>query len=239
VTFSRALTLSIVAGVPVQCDRARFERRGSVVPEPEDSAPGLRAYLHTRVKDSALCAWGSTGMQLTLVLLLPREAASVPIARHIVSAALTDTGVAPDCLDEVKVAVTEACTNVFRHAGHDRNYEVLINLDAAQLTIDVLDYGAGFGRRPTVEAAPEHDAEAGRDLALIQAFSDRAVFDSVTGQGASIHVIKQLNCDPKAVPATETKAAAGGGPSPAAPNPAVEPRVESHSSPVADEGSQR
>ena len=132
-------------------------------------------------------------MRIQLALVVPRDAVSVPMARHTVSAALHGAQVDPDCLAEVELALTEACTQVIRHAGHDRNFEVLINLDDDRLTMDVLDLGTGFGRRPTATAElPEHQAERGHGLALMQALSDRAVFDGVTGEGASVHLVKNL-----------------------------------------------
>ncbi len=132
-------------------------------------------------------------MRIQVVMALPREARSVPLVRRTVSTALSNAGVTPECVAEVEVALSEACTNVYRHAGQGASYEVVINIGDEDLTMDVLDSGTGFGN---MEAAPssmaELDAEGGRGIALMRALTDRAVFDTVTGRGGSVHLMKHL-----------------------------------------------
>ncbi len=132
-------------------------------------------------------------MRIQVVMTLPREARSVPVVRRTVATALESAGVTEECVGEVEVALSEACTNVYRHAGEGASYEVVISIGDEQLTMDVLDSGAGFGN---LEAAPstvpDLDAEDGRGIALMRALSDRAVFDTVTGRGGSVHLMKHL-----------------------------------------------
>jgi serine/threonine-protein kinase RsbW len=131
-------------------------------------------------------------MRIQLGLTLPREAVSVPLTRHTVSAALYTAGVEPDCVEEVEVALSEACTNAVRHAGPGVSYDVQVNISDEQVTIDVLDSGSGFGQRSTTPTATDHTAEDGRGIGLMNALSDLTVFDSVTGAGGSVHLMKQL-----------------------------------------------
>jgi serine/threonine-protein kinase RsbW len=126
------------------------------------------------------------------MLTLPREAASVPLARHTMTAALKSAGVAGDCLDEVRLALSEACTNVYHHADAGDCYEVMINISDEQLTMDVVDAGSIFGQHPGHTAMPGVEAENGRGIALMAAFSDLAVFDAVAGDGGSVHLTKRL-----------------------------------------------
>jgi len=131
-------------------------------------------------------------VRIQVVLTLPREAVSVPLARHTVAAALQSAGIEGDCLAEVEVALSEACTNVFHHAGAGESYEVAINIGDEQLTMEVVDSGGGFGWRATESTMPHEMAEGGRGLALMSAFSDHALFDTVTGDGGSVHLTKRL-----------------------------------------------
>jgi serine/threonine-protein kinase RsbW len=135
-----------------------------------------------------------SSMRIQVVMTLPREAASVPLARRTVAVALSSAGVAHDCVSEVEVALSEACTNAYHHAGEGADYEVVINIGDEQLTVDVLDSGTGFGPRPAGSAAsmPDDSAERGRGLALMAALTDRAVFDTVSGNGGSVHLMKRL-----------------------------------------------
>lgn len=132
-------------------------------------------------------------MRIQVVMTLPREAHSVPVARRTVASALTSAGVTRECVGEVEVALSEACTNVFHHAGPGGSYEVLINIGDQQMTMDVLDSGAGFGDLPAEPARmAETTDEGGRGIALMRALTDQAVFDSVTGGGGSVHLVKRL-----------------------------------------------
>jgi serine/threonine-protein kinase RsbW len=130
-------------------------------------------------------------MSIQIVMMLPPEAASVSMARHTLAAALRTAQVAPDCIDEAQVALSEACTNVFRHAGSDHPFEVRINVGAVDLTMHILDSGPGFVRAHQLADWPEETAENGRGLALMTAFTNDASFESHDG-GASVRLKKRL-----------------------------------------------
>jgi serine/threonine-protein kinase RsbW len=131
-------------------------------------------------------------MRLQLALSLPREAVSVPLTRHTVSAALFTAGVDPTCVDEVELALSEACTNAVLHAVAGVTYEVMVSISDQQVTIEVVDSGSGFGQREVTSETPDHAAENGRGMALMKELSDLAVFDSVSGKGGSVHLTKRL-----------------------------------------------
>ena len=130
-------------------------------------------------------------MSIQIVMMLPPEAASVSMARHTLAEALSIAGVAPDCIDEAKVALSEACTNVYRHVGDDHSFEVLINVGEVNLTMHILDAGPGFARAHQVPDWPDQAAENGRGLALMTAFTDDASFES-HGGGGSVRLKKRL-----------------------------------------------
>ena len=78
-------------------------------------------------------------MRVQLALSLPREEISVPLTRHVVSAALTTAGVEPTCVHDVEVALSEACTNAVQHAVEGVTYEVMVGISDEQVAIDVID----------------------------------------------------------------------------------------------------
>ncbi|MEO5873698.1 MAG: ATP-binding protein, partial [Streptosporangiaceae bacterium] len=57
-------------------------------------------------------------------LALPREAMSVPVIRRVLGDALRGLGVSEDCISDILVAASEACTNVVRHSTM-AEYEVV------------------------------------------------------------------------------------------------------------------
>jgi serine/threonine-protein kinase RsbW len=130
-------------------------------------------------------------MSIQIVLMLPPEAASVSLARHTLVEALRIAAVAPDCVHESQVALSEACTNVFHHVTVGQNFEVLINIGDLELTMHILDSGPGFPRGQHLADWPDVEAESGRGMALMTAFTDHASFQSGNG-GGSVRLKKRL-----------------------------------------------
>jgi serine/threonine-protein kinase RsbW len=131
-------------------------------------------------------------MRIVVVLALPREAASVPLVRHTARAALARAGVSSECAEEVEVALSEACTNAYRHSQSGEGFEVVLNLGDDDLTVDVMDEGSGVPEAMPPVVMPSPTADGGRGVSLMAAFSDQVVFDSVTGNGGWVRLRKRL-----------------------------------------------
>jgi len=82
-------------------------------------------------------------MEIKLTLALPRDSLSVPIVRQILTRALQTLGVLDQIVSDIEIALTEACTNVLKHAG-DQEYEVSCGIDGNCCRIEVIDRGGGF-----------------------------------------------------------------------------------------------
>jgi len=80
-------------------------------------------------------------------LAFPCEAVSVPVMRRILGDTLRNLGVVEDCVADILIAVTEACTNVLRHSGPTRRYEVVTSVGRAVCMVEVVDSGLGLARR--------------------------------------------------------------------------------------------
>lgn len=94
-------------------------------------------------------------------LMFPREALSVPVMRRVLGDTLSRLGVDEDCIGDLLLAVTEACTNVLQHGGPGHRYEVVASIGRGGCVVDVLDSGRGFDpgrltlhRRPDLAARP-------------------------------------------------------------------------------------
>lgn len=61
-------------------------------------------------------------------LVLPSEALSVPVMRRVLGGTLLGFGAAEDCVADILLAASEACTNVLRHGGRSTEYEVSASL---------------------------------------------------------------------------------------------------------------
>ncbi len=130
----------------------------------------------------------------SLVLRLPRDAASVPLTRRVLDAALASLGVTADCRGDVQLALSEACTNVVNHAGDSREYQVSIGFDECECTIEVSDEGPGFPPTQVDATAPMPApvAESGRGLNIIALVVDEVEVRRRRPRGTLLRFVKQL-----------------------------------------------
>jgi serine/threonine-protein kinase RsbW len=89
-------------------------------------------------------AAGEPTVDVRFCLVFPRETISVPVVRRVLGDTLYKLGVDDDCVADLLLAVTEACTNVLRHSGPGRRYEVLATVGRNRCVLDVVDTGRGF-----------------------------------------------------------------------------------------------
>lgn len=137
-------------------------------------------------------------MRISLLLCLPRDAATVPVVRHIAVAALEELGVEQDEVDDVALAVTEAAANVVKHSGAHDAYEVQVIVESRQCRIRVVDTGHGFDSSSLPRGMAAPSAEQGRGLALINAVVDSVNFESRPETGTIVQLVKELNLRPGA-----------------------------------------
>ena len=131
-------------------------------------------------------------MEIALALNLPRDGLSVPVARRIVDTSMRTVGVEDECVDDVTLALTEACTNVLQHSGPGDEYEVRLRLCDDLCSIEVADLGRGFDADSLdLRDAPD-DAERGRGVQLMKLLVDRVRFQSKPQAGSIVHLEKQL-----------------------------------------------
>lgn len=87
---------------------------------------------------------GEPAADVEFCLVFPRESLSVPVMRRVLGDTLTRLGLDESCINDLLLAVTEACTNVLRHAGPGRRYELVAHVGSKRCLLEVLDSGRGF-----------------------------------------------------------------------------------------------
>jgi serine/threonine-protein kinase RsbW len=81
-------------------------------------------------------------------LTLPARPENVAVIRHVLGAFAQALQLPPDVVEDMRLAVTEACTNVVRHAYHDGDpgpIDVVIRPNGDRLDLIVSDRGHGMG----------------------------------------------------------------------------------------------
>ncbi|HEX4364395.1 MAG TPA: ATP-binding protein [Solirubrobacteraceae bacterium] len=86
-----------------------------------------------------------------LELKLPARAENVAVVRHAFGGFAEVLSVDEQTLADIKLAVTEACTNVVIHAydeGEEGDLEIDATIDDQRLTVVIRDHGRGIMPRP-------------------------------------------------------------------------------------------
>ena len=129
-----------------------------------------------------------------LTLNVPGKAEYVGTVRMTVAHIASSAGFDIEAIDDIKMAVSEACTNIILHA-HDNvafNYEVLVERGDDNLTITVEDKGAGFGLEDYIPPVPGETQGSGLGIFIIRALMDEVDIQSESGTGTKIRMSKVL-----------------------------------------------
>jgi serine/threonine-protein kinase RsbW len=95
-----------------------------------------------RVADMQPVELRSSDVRLTL----PARPENVAVIRHVLGAFAEALDLPLDVIDDMRLAVTEACTNVVRHAydGEPGKLDIVLRPDGDGLEVIVSDYGRGL-----------------------------------------------------------------------------------------------
>lgn len=120
-------------------------------------------------------------------MTLPARAEGVAVVRQALAGMADALAVDAAVLADMKMAVSEACTNVVVHAYEDTDgmLEVEMSADDVGLTIRVRDHGRGI--QPQVKQSREVPA-LGLGLPLIAALSDTFELQGAVGEGTEVRM---------------------------------------------------
>jgi serine/threonine-protein kinase RsbW len=132
-------------------------------------------------------------VNVRLSLFLPRDSASVPMARRILATTLSTVGVTDECRADILLALAEACANAVAHAKPADGYEVTVDINDAECQIEVIDSGLGFDHAASLPDGPPVLAESGRGLHIIRSLADDFDLRPNNPTGTLVHFAKRLN----------------------------------------------
>lgn len=107
-------------------------------------------------------------------LVIPAKAEYIALGRLALTGLLRPQAVEPEVIADVKLALTEACSNSIRHAyadGREGVVEIRYELADGSLAVEVSDEGGGFDPALLDAGADELD-EGGLGIAIIRAVTD-------------------------------------------------------------------
>jgi serine/threonine-protein kinase RsbW len=118
----------------------------------------------------------------TVELRMPARAENVALARLALSGVAAVAGIAADDVADLKLAVSEACTNAVLHAYPDEREDgeivVRYTVGADAVTVEVVDGGVGFDPADVTMSPARHESESQMGLAIARAVTDELEIDS-------------------------------------------------------------
>jgi serine/threonine-protein kinase RsbW len=130
-------------------------------------------------------------------LTIPAKPEYITLGRLTLTALAGVRPVSDETLHDLKLALTEACTNSVQHAYRDGRIgtvEILYELEPDRLAVEVADQGPGFeAAEQTAQGAGEPElAESGLGLAIIRALADEVEITPRNDGGSRLRFVKLL-----------------------------------------------
>jgi serine/threonine-protein kinase RsbW len=133
------------------------------------------------------------GFSNPISLTLPSSPEYVLLARLVVAQVGRLAGFGPEDVYDLKLAVTEAATNVIRHAAVE-NYEIEYRVLPRAVEITVIDAGGGFNAADLTRVP---DGQGGFGLVVIRDLVDELMLDSTEGGGTRLKMIRRVSEGPR------------------------------------------
>jgi serine/threonine-protein kinase RsbW len=120
--------------------------------------------------------------------------------REFINSAAADSGFSKETIDNIILAVDEACTNIIKHAYKyfpDGKIILTLKTDKNTFTIDIIDYGKSFepGLVPNPDLKKYFDEKrvGGLGMYLMKTLMDDVKYISVPGKFNQVSLTKNIN----------------------------------------------
>ena len=120
--------------------------------------------------------------------------------REFINSAAAEIGLSKETIDNIILAVDEACTNIIKHAYKyfpDGKIVLNIKTDKKTFTIEIIDYGKSFdpGLVPNPDLLKYYDEKrvGGLGMYLMKKLMDEVKYTSVPGKFNQVSLSKNIN----------------------------------------------
>jgi serine/threonine-protein kinase RsbW len=129
-------------------------------------------------------------------LTIPAKPEYITLGRLALTAIAGVRPVSDEALHDLKLALTEACTNSVKHAyGEDGagSVDIVYELLADRLAVEVGDAGSGFDPGADHPGADDELEEGGLGIEIIRALTDEVEIGEREGGGSRLRFVKLLD----------------------------------------------
>ena len=120
--------------------------------------------------------------------------------REFINSAAAEIGLSKETIDNIILAVDEACTNIIKHAyKYFPDGKIILNLktDKKTFTIEIIDYGKSFdpGLIPNPDLLKYYDEKrvGGLGMYLMKKLMDEVKYTSIPGKFNQVSLSKNIN----------------------------------------------
>lgn len=122
---------------------------------------------------------------------VPGKPEYVGTIRMAISCLANCAGFDVEAIEDIKVAVSEACTNVVCHGGGGTGvYEVYCELGKDRMVVSVVDQAGGYDVDTYQEPCLDEPREGGLGIYIIKALMDEVDIFTEIGMGTRIKMVK-------------------------------------------------
>jgi serine/threonine-protein kinase RsbW len=128
-------------------------------------------------------------------LTIPARPEYITLGRLALTAIAGVRPLSDETLHDLKLALTEACTNSVKHAyeeGGEGTVDILYELEPDRLAVEVGDAGAGFAPHDSGDANGDDLSEGGLGIEIIRAVTDEVEIEEREGGGSRLRFVKFL-----------------------------------------------
>jgi serine/threonine-protein kinase RsbW len=120
--------------------------------------------------------------------------------REFINSAAAESGFSKEAIDNIILAVDEACTNIIKHAYKyfpDGKIILTLKTDNKTFTIDIVDYGKSFEPglvpNPDLQKYFNEKRVGGLGMYLMKKLMDEVKYISVPGKFNQVSLTKNIN----------------------------------------------
>jgi serine/threonine-protein kinase RsbW len=128
-------------------------------------------------------------------LTIPARPEYITLGRLALTAIAGVRPLSDETLHDLKLALTEACTNSVKHAYEDGSgsVDIVYELHSDRLAVEVGDAGTGFEPRAAAGNGADELEEGGLGIAIIRALTDEVEIAEREGGGSRLRFVKLLS----------------------------------------------
>jgi serine/threonine-protein kinase RsbW len=142
-----------------------------------------------------MAAGQTAGDSRTVRLIIPAKAEYITLSRLALSGLSRVRPLSDAPIADLKLALTEACSNSVRHAygNGDGHVEISFELRQDRLVVEVSDDGGGFQFDESTKDTDAELSEGGLGIAIIRSIADEVeIGDGPEGRGSRLRFVKLL-----------------------------------------------